>query len=67
MTKQGVASNYGFDLAPKTWELIRNTRSLSLSSEGRDYYELCKRVIAAGSFRRAVTICSKHQRRKMTA
>ncbi|BBZ67422.1 pyridine nucleotide-disulfide oxidoreductase [Mycolicibacterium insubricum] len=27
MTKQGVASNYGFDLAPKTWELIRNTRS----------------------------------------
>ncbi len=27
MTKPGVASNYGFDLAPKTWELIRNTRS----------------------------------------
>lgn len=25
--------------------LIRNTRSLSLSSEGRDYFELCKRVI----------------------
>lgn len=27
MQTGAVVSNYGFDLAPKTWELIRNTRS----------------------------------------
>ncbi len=27
ITSDGVSSNYRFDLAPKTWDLVRNTRS----------------------------------------
>ena len=27
MQTSAVVSNYGFDLAPKTWDLIRKTRS----------------------------------------